>query len=703
MAPSSSARRGATSRALLAIVTTALLAPVLPAQLPDLQPGRNFPLVTDAFGANVSEQIDVGDLDRDGDLDVVVGNGGDGASAPNLVYINQGGAQGGTEGSFADETLLRLDGVPPGKTRDVDLVDWDGDWDLDLFEANSGNSINGGQVARAHRNLGGAQGGSIGFFEEVSDTFWGTLVSVPASQEIGVVDGEGPWKEISCDCDFGDLDDDGDLDLFMSTYGVNMQGNRDSRIFLNDGLGRFDELWPWADPAADTKLHTREIDLADLDGDFDLDVIAASRDSQARIYRNDLVDGAWGAVPFTDVTQTALLDTGAGQAGSFADNYETEFADVDGDGDFDLWMANYTNWSDELLVNNGDLTFSTSPLIKGDLVVDDLDIDFIDYDSDGDLDVFAAVFGGTNWIYQSSLADGLPVGEGLYHRTGGTLGQAPAPETPELGNSGTTIDAEVADVDGDGDPDLLLANDNQQQNRLWINALGVPDTHAPTFAAITVQGDKADGSDTAVHAAVRDNHPDYEIAFHDVDLVYTVDGGPETCVRMRHQGGQQFLGVIPGALDGSIAYRVEASDAMGNTGISGTTTYRQTAGGAPLWQNLGCGTDGAGGVPYLELAGTQLGGDPVTLSLVDGPPDALLLAWLSFASTPLPALGGTVHAHPFAVQVLAATDAGGMLHASATWPTGVPLGTDTFWQVIAADPSTLHGLVLSNAVRGISP
>ena len=58
----------------------------------DLQPGRNFPTVTNTFGTGRSENLDVGDVDHDGDYDVVVANGGDGSPQANVIYINDGNA-----------------------------------------------------------------------------------------------------------------------------------------------------------------------------------------------------------------------------------------------------------------------------------------------------------------------------------------------------------------------------------------------------------------------------------------------------------------------------------------------------------------------------------------------------------------------------------------------------------------------------------
>jgi hypothetical protein len=70
--------------------------------------------------------VSLGDLDGDGDLDALVG-----AEREAMVWINQGGTQGGQDGTFA----LSRQNIPGGQTRAVFLSDLDGDGDLDALIA----------------------------------------------------------------------------------------------------------------------------------------------------------------------------------------------------------------------------------------------------------------------------------------------------------------------------------------------------------------------------------------------------------------------------------------------------------------------------------------------------------------------------------------------------------------------------------------
>ncbi len=686
-------RIAATTLACLALTAAA------PAQLADLQPGRNFTASAN-FGLNRSANIDGGDVDNDGDLDVVVANGMDFGNEPNRIFINRGGLQGGLIGTFQEETAARFAGIPSDRSRDIEFVDFEDDGDMDLCVVNTG--LASGQPNRLHVNLGGAQAGTPGYYAEETDARSGTLLSVPAGQQI-LGGNVGPYNGWAFDADFADLDDDGDSDLFLASAGHAFDGTEPSRVFLNDGDGVFDELWPWADPAADVELHSADSDLCDLDGDFDIDIITSSRNSQARVYLNNLV-APFSAAPFQDRTQVAYVAAGSIPSGSM--NYATEYGDLDGDGDFDQWMTNWNGLSDVVLSNDGvgSVAFHEATwLIRNDPIVDEEGGDFLDYDGDGDLDVMMANFSGTNWLYQGALAQGLdPVTQGLYHRTGFSSGQSPAPEMP-TGNPGslTTLDIDTGDVDNDGDDDAFVANDANQQNYLYANALGVPDSHAPSFFAVTEQGDLAVAAPVVIHAAVRDNHAWYVIARHDTRLIWTVDGGPETSLAMFSQGGQQFRGVIP-AVAGAVAYRVESTDRAGNIGVSATISY--VAGAPAPWTDLGFALPGAGGAPELDGTGTLAAGSPGSLNLANAAPLAPALLFLSIGSVPVPFKGGTLAAFPPVFLLPASTDAGGAIGLSwAAWPAGVVPGSVLAFQWTVQDAGAAHGVALSNTVEAVTP
>jgi len=684
----------------LASAATLLFASNVHAQLADLQPGRNF-VDSSALGPATqsrTENGDFGDIDNDGDLDCVTANGGDGTIAQVArIFVNNG------TGTFADQTSTRFAGFIAMQSRDAEFMDSDSDGDLDVYigNKNAGGGLTG-FVSRFFINKGGLQAGTVGFYQDDTNTRWGTLASVPVADQVCGGCNAGPWRDWTCDCDFGDINDDGHIDLFHSSYGPAINGSRPSRIFLNDTTGIFNELFPWANAGADINTHSIDFDMADLDGDFDLDVFMASRNSQARVYLNNLYNPLSGSA-FNDITQVALIAQGAVLSGS--NNYEGEYGDVDGDGDFDVWSKNYNGNNDRILRNDGivagGIKFTqVNSWIANDPVVDENEIDFGDYDNDGDLDAFVANFSGTNFLYQSNLAQGGQ-GGGLYHRTGVALGQSPNFELPSTYNGGQSLDGEWADVDNDGDLDIALFNDNNQGNHIFRNTLGVPDTHAPAFYQVTVQGNKLSGSPTVIHAQIRDNGPgEWLTNYFDWDLVYTVNGGSPITVSMIGQFGAQARGVIPDQTNATIDYHVEVTDLAGNTGVSGTTSFFQ---GSDPWTNLGGGLAGISGIPVLNGTGPLTTGSAGTLPLSNAAPSAMSSLFLSLSSTPTGFKCGILVPVPIAFQFLFFTNGAGALPlAWPSWPSGLS-GASLFFQFAIADGAAICGTSLSNAMRADVP
>ncbi len=248
--------------------------------------GRNTLLVNDGHGhfLDVTESSGLGsrswsmvasfvDLDRDGDLDVYVGNyvvydvatvapcgnpeGGELArvychpdsfpGARDDLFRNDGGRD--RDVHFTDVTEQAGAGGATGKALAIVPFDYDGDGDVDLFVAND-------HVPNFLWRNDSAAGGPIQLRE--------------VGEELGVArDGEG--KSESCmGSDVGDVDGDGDFDLFSANMAkeTNTLWVNDGPYFNDDtdiaGLGRESLMWV----GFGAKLFD-----ADLDGDVDLALV----------------------------------------------------------------------------------------------------------------------------------------------------------------------------------------------------------------------------------------------------------------------------------------------------------------------------------------------------------------------------------------------------------------------------------------------
>jgi hypothetical protein len=533
--------------------------------------------------ADSTENVDFADVDNDGDWDAAFAEGGDAGNAQNHLWINQGGAQGGTLGVFTNMTATQFP-VVSDDSRDVEFVDFDNDGDYDLYISNTSTHTN--QSNRWWANMGGIQGGTVGFYQDQTSTRWSGLggpgSSIPPSQVLG----SGGFIDFSCDCDFGDLNNDGNIDLIHSTYGGAFGGQIPMRIFLNDGTGVFSEFNPsgfqlpgqqinngnpglWcegtqsANTIDSTGAHcdiastTLDIEIGDIDGDLDLDILQGARVEVPRMFRNRMQENG-GTLSFRDVTGAVYppgYATGDG-------HYANEFGDFDNDGDLDIyglnWLQNGFNFTDCTMKNNGNGTFGTlTALSNSDS--DDNEGDFIDYDEDGNVDLFIANFSGQERFYHNN-------GTGIfaYQPTGTIL---PMDTT-------TSLDADGADVDNDGDPDIFVANDANQPEWFLKNNGTHQDTSAPRLYRLEQAPNRApSATPTAIRVQVYDNQPYYGTWYIPVHLEVSVDGGPTTNYPMKSSMGQIFRGEIPGTLSGTITYHVVAADQYGNTATTGTHFY----------------------------------------------------------------------------------------------------------------------------------
>ena len=121
------------------------------------------------------------------------------------------------------------------------------------------------------------------------------------------------------------------------------------------------------------------------------------------------------------------------------------------------------------------------------------------------------------------------------------------------------------------------------------------------------------------------------------------------------------------------------------------------------WVDLGGGTTGVTGQPLLTMSGTLTPASQVTLDLTNAAPLELSLTLLSFSSTPIGYVGGTLHPVPWDALFFFNTSGTGTLNGSTNF-SGAPSGTQLFAQVAVVDASVpLHGVALSNGVVGTVP
>lgn len=360
-----------------------------------------------------------GDVDDDGDQDVFAGLDLDGYGHTSAILLNDGA------GHFVRVGGSGVEDAPYFVTANALFADFDRDGHLDLFVGNGSTFA----AAADFFYLGHGDGTFTAAFER--------LPGVPSQPSNG-----------STACDY---DDDGDLDIFVSTYGVSVQQGR-NHLWENDGTGHFTE-------------------------------VAEQRGFAALVTGNYFLSTTgFGTAPQAD---GAIVGS---------NGFGIDCADVDGDGDLDVFLTTISHpvssdfsreWSDpsQLLLNQGPeggYAFVNAYLDRG-LPFNEGDVDggTTDIDNDGRLDLSVS----RDRKYEGSYTDEeQKAWFGLFHQqTDGSfasLGIASGINDVEGGELLRMKNAQNhawSDIDNDGDLDLLVGGRDTgggRPNFLFRNDVG---------------------------------------------------------------------------------------------------------------------------------------------------------------------------------------------------------------------------------------
>ncbi len=395
------------------------------------QPALGLPL-----GPHLGSAIAALDFDADGDLDLVLG-GRSFDDRLQLWRLDPGRRFVDLPGSFVPDPI-------PGTAAAFAVIDPDGDGDPDLYVAGNSN-----RVGFRDRLLLGQDGRffdtSAVLLASIESGPGSALLDIDGDHDVDLVQRAGSGLEVRHNLDAlrfgpptplslpnisgqpasftpGDLDADGDIDLWLTT------ANRQMRLLVQQADGSFADETASRIPAAVVAASSQLALLEDFDGDGDLDLaIATGWGAPYLLLRND-GSGVFGYSP-TDWP-----------AGGFA--HDIACGDLDADGDLDVVVSSEAPGNParrlQRFLNDGagrlrELTGAPIPSLLG--TDESTGFDLGDVDGDGDADLLTSA--RRLWLND---------GSGGFLDAPGALGP-----TTDLGG------ALLVDVDADGDLDAVLA------------------------------------------------------------------------------------------------------------------------------------------------------------------------------------------------------------------------------------------------------
>jgi hypothetical protein len=461
---------------------------------------------------------------------------------------------------------------PTANGSGVAMFDYDGDGLLDLYFATAtllplGTAEKGPN--RLYKNLGGGQ------FQDVTE-----------SSGLG-------FRGFCHGVVVGDVDNDGDPDVFLCNYGPN-------RLYVNNGDGTFTDVSSRA--GLDRPGWSSGGAFLDYDNDGDLDLYVANygewtypdddvfcgevnrkirlycsprniRTVKHFFYRNN------GDGTFTDVYDQVIItidpETSRPKPRSDGHGFGVVAADLDGDGRIDLYVANDMN-PNFVFLNNGDGTFrdvtdsSGAAYDERGQAQSGMGVDAEDVDGDGRPELFVTNFANEyNTLYQN-------LGDGMFMDVTPFSGMA-ADTRPWVG-WGTAL----ADFDNDGWPDNFVTNGHVDDNR---KLLGEPTEYAePALLFLNLRGKRFRLATRGVGPYFDGAHVGRGSAFGDIDndgdidIVVNHKDGPPALLRNDTRNDNHWVRL---ELRGTRSNR-DAVGARVELVAGGRTIYRQRKGGVSM-------------------------------------------------------------------------------------------------------------------------
>jgi hypothetical protein len=402
------------------------------------------------------------DVDNDGDLDLFFQGSSQNQVSSRQLFRNNFAETG--ELSYTNISSAYLTGAGIGDSWSAAWGDYDGDGYVDVFVGQTNSGVSGDVL----KNNGGS----------FSNT----------SASVGLND-PGFHQNVA----WADMNNDRRLDLV-----IGMEGPERHEIYLQGANGSFTPVGAAVGFQADFGYKAYGMAIGDTDGDGDLDVYISTCRSGGNIrnnfYENQLSEtGSLGFVDVADDNGTQNLDN----------SYHAEFVDFDDDGRLDLFMVGADQEETRIFRNDGDNQFTDVAEILGHDLLSDVGGDLnggkaVDYDNDGDLDLF---------MHDNLFVNGSNQARKLYRNDGNwNFTDVTALVGIASTNEGA-YDSVWGDLDLDGDQDLVAPTNSGFPERVFLSNAAENGNHW-LYLQLGGSRDNTSAIGAAVYATINEGTPE---------------------------------------------------------------------------------------------------------------------------------------------------------------------------------------------------
>jgi hypothetical protein len=413
-------------------------------------------------------------------------------------------------------------------------------------------------------------------------------------------------------------------DTFLDVFVVNR--DQDNSLYFGDGAGGFTKDISINPLVNDGARNGRGVAVGDIDGDTDIDVFVCNSFGQPNLlYRNN------GNGFFTKVTTgTVVTETD--------NSRHAVFFDMDGDLDLDLFVTNWNGQDNDLYRNDGAGNFAKISDLGNDAVNDggvSYDCSVGDIDGDLDLDLFVTNHGGA--VGGSGDVNFLYLNDGS-----GGFTRVTDPTNAVVTDVANSLGCAFGDMNGDGDIDLYVANDESERNSYYQND-GTGKFIAVQSGPLVVDM----GSSISVELFDIDGK-------HGLDLFVANRSGEGNCLFMNNgRGGingfdaQPFGPFEPLLGETGESYGFAFGDLDGDShpevvvaNLGEKNKFYVNDG--PQWHDLENPLTGVGGLPTMGGWGSLEAGTWMIVDIDNGPPSGFGILFVGFDTLYAPFLGGVM-------------------------------------------------------------